>query len=48
MIKLRRMRWEGTSVHKVSVGKSEGKTPYRHRWNNTIKMDLKEIGCSPA
>jgi len=30
------------------VGKPEGKRPLgrpRHRWENNIKMDLKEVGC---
>ena len=50
VIKSRRMRWaghvasmeEGKSVHKVLVGKSEGKRPLgrpRRRWEDNIKMD---------
>ena len=30
------------------MGKPEGKRPLgrpRHRWENNIKMDLKEVGC---
>ena len=30
------------------MGKPEGKTPFgrtRHRWEDNIKMDLKEVGC---
>ena len=30
------------------VGKSEGKRPVRrprHRWEDSIKMDLQEVGC---
>jgi hypothetical protein len=54
-IKSRRMRWMGhvarmgeeRKVYKVSVGKPEGKRPLgrpRHRWENGISMDLREIG----
>jgi hypothetical protein len=54
-IKSRRMRWaghvarmgEGRNVYSVSVGKPEGKRPLvrpRRRWENGIKMGLKEIG----
>ena len=50
VIKSRRMRWaghvarieEGRGVHKVLVGKPEGKRP-RRRWEDNIKMDL-EVG----
>ena len=38
---------EGRVVHKVLVGKPEGKTPLRrprHRWKDNIKMDLEEVG----
>ena len=34
-------------VHKVLVGKHEGKRPLgrpRRRWENNIKMDLQEVG----
>ena len=55
VIKSRRMRWarhvarmeEGRGVHKVLVGKSEGKRPLerpRRRWENNIMMDLQEVG----
>ena len=51
MIKSRRMRWaghvarmeEGRGVHKVLVGKPEGKRSFgrpRCRWKDKIKMDL--------
>jgi hypothetical protein len=51
VIKSRRMRWAGhvarmgedRGVHKVSVGKPEGKRPLgrpRRRWQDNIKMDL--------
>jgi hypothetical protein len=54
-IKSRRMRWaghvarmgEGTNVYRVLVGKPEGKRPLerpRRRWEDEIKMDLREIG----
>jgi hypothetical protein len=50
-IKSRRMRWvghgscmgEGRNVYRVLVGKPEGKRP-RHRWENGIKIDLRETG----
>ena len=58
VIKSRRMRWagyiarmeEGRGVHKVLVGKPEGKRPLgrpRRRWEDSIKMDLQEVerGC---
>jgi hypothetical protein len=38
---------EGRNVYRVLVGKSEGKRPPgrpRHRWEDEIKMDLREIG----
>ena len=38
---------EGRVVHKVLVGKPEGKRPLerpRRRWENNIKMDLQEVG----
>jgi len=49
------MRWaghvarmgEGRGVHKVVVGKPERKRPLgrpRHRWEDNIKMDLREVG----
>jgi hypothetical protein len=53
-IKSRRMRWavhvarmgEGRKVYRVLVGKPEGKRPLgrpRRRWEDGIKMDLREI-----
>ena len=55
VIKSRRMRWaghvacmeEGRGVHKVLVGKPEGKRPWgrpRRRWEENIKIDLEEVG----
>ena len=38
---------EGRGVHRVLVGKPEGKRPLgrpRHRWDDNIKMDLQELG----
>ena len=38
---------EGRGVHKVLVGKPEGKRLLgrpRHRWEDNIKMDLQEVG----
>ena len=40
---------EGRGVHKVLVGKPEGKRPLgrpRRRWKDNIKMDLHEVGGS--
>ena len=40
---------EGRGVHKVLVGKPEGKRPLgrpRHRWEDNIKMNLQEVGRS--
>ena len=34
-------------MHRVLVGKPEGKRPLgrpRHRWEDNIKMDLREVG----
>jgi hypothetical protein len=54
VIKSRRMRWaghvtrmgEGRGVYRVLIGRPEGKRPLgrpRRRWEDNIKMDLKEI-----
>jgi hypothetical protein len=54
-IKSRRMRWaghvarrgEGRNVYMVLVGNPEGKRPLgrlRRRWEDRIRMDLREIG----
>jgi hypothetical protein len=54
-VKSSRMRWAGhvacmgeeRKVHKVLVGKPEGKRPLgrpRRRWEDGIRMDLREIG----
>ena len=40
---------EGRVVHRVLVGKPEGKRPLgrpRRRWENNIRMDLQEVGGS--
>ena len=40
---------EGSGVHRVLVGKPEGKRPLgkpRRRWEDNIKMDLQEVGRS--
>ena len=55
VVKLRRMRWAGhvarmgedRGVHRVLVGKPEGKRPLgtpRRRGEDNIKMDLQEVG----
>jgi hypothetical protein len=50
-IKSRRMRWaymgEERRVYRVLVGKPKGKRPHgrpRHRWEDSIRMDLRAIG----
>jgi hypothetical protein len=59
VIKSWRMRWavhvarmgEGRGVYRVLVGKPEGKRPPgrpRRRWEDNIKMDLREIGIDGA
>jgi len=38
---------QGRGVHRVLVGKPEGKRPQgrpRRRWGDNIKMDLQEVG----
>jgi hypothetical protein len=38
---------EGRGVHRVIVGKPEGKRPLgrpRRRWEDNIKMDVQELG----
>jgi hypothetical protein len=40
-------RGEGRGVHRLLVGKPEGKRPLgrlRLRWEGNIKMDLQEVG----
>jgi hypothetical protein len=42
---------EGRDVHRVLVGRPEGKRPLerpRRRWEDNIKMDLREIGLYGA
>jgi hypothetical protein len=39
---------EERNVHRVLMGKPEGKRPLgrlRRRWEDGIRMDLREIGC---
>jgi hypothetical protein len=59
VIKSRRMRWaghvarmvEGRGVYRVLVGRLEGKRPLgrpRRRWENNIKLDVREIGIDGA
>ena len=56
VIKSRRMRCAGhvapmgeeRGVYSVLVGKPEGRRPLgrpRHRWVDSIRMDLQEVGC---
>jgi hypothetical protein len=55
-IKSRRMKWAGhmarlgeeRNVYRILMGNPEGKRPLerpRHRWEDGIRMDLKEISC---
>ena len=57
VVKSRRMRWaghvahmgEGRVVHRVLIGKREGKRPLgrpRRRCEDNIKIDLQEVGGS--
>jgi hypothetical protein len=59
VIKSRRMRWaghvahmgEGRGVYRVLVVRPEGKRPLgrpKRRWEDNIKMDLREIGIDGA
>jgi hypothetical protein len=59
VIKSRMMRWaghvarmgEGRGVYRVLVGRPEGKRPLgrpRRRWEDNIKMDLRETGIDEA
>jgi hypothetical protein len=56
VIKSRILRWEGQvarmgegrGVCRVLVRKPEGKRPLgrpRRRWEDNVRMDLKEVGC---
>ena len=39
---------EGRGVHRVLVGKPEGKRPLvrpKRRWDDNIKMEFEEVGC---
>ena len=57
--KSRPLRWAGhvarmeqsRNAYRVLVGKPKGKTPLgspRRRWEDNIKMDLREVGCDPG
>jgi hypothetical protein len=59
VIKSRRMRWvghvahmrDGRGVYRVLAGRPEGKRPVgrpRRRWEDNIKLDLREIGIDRA
>ena len=56
VIKSRRIRWAGhvarmgeeRGVYRALVGKPEGRSPLgrpRRRWEDNIRMDLREVGC---
>ena len=58
-LKSRRLRWAGLvarmeqsrNSHRVLVGKPQGERSLgrpRHRWEDNIKMDLREVGCDPG
>ena len=41
---------QSRNAYRVLVGKPESKRPLgrpRHRWEDNIKMDLREVGCDP-
>ena len=41
-------RWERRDIYRVLVGKPEGKRSlerHRRKWEDSIKMDLQEVGC---
>jgi hypothetical protein len=47
VIKSRRMRWQMRNTYNILVGKPEGERPLRrprHRWEDNIRMDLRELG----
>ena len=55
----RRLRWAGQvarmeqsrNAYRVLAGRPEGKRPLgrpRRRWEDNIKMDLREVGCDPG
>jgi hypothetical protein len=59
VIKSRRPRWAGhvarmgerRGAYRALVGKPEGRRPLgrpRRRWEDNIKMDLREVGCGGA
>jgi hypothetical protein len=59
MIKSRRLRWaehvarigERRGAYRALAGKPEGRRPLgrpRRRWEDNIKMDLREVGCGGA
>jgi hypothetical protein len=58
VIKSRRLRWVGHvarmgrgKVNRILVGRPEGKRPLgrpRRRWEDNIKLDLREIGIDGA
>ena len=58
-LKSRRLTWAGLiarmdqsrNAYRVLLGKPEGKRPLgrpRRRWEDNIKMDLREVGCGPG
>ena len=41
----------GAMAYGILVGKLEGKRPLgrpRRRWEDTIRLDLRELGCDPG
>ena len=58
-LKSRQLRWAGhvacveqsRNEYRVQLGKPEGKRPLgrlRHRWEDNVKMNLREVGCDPG
>jgi hypothetical protein len=59
VMKSRKQRWAGhvarmgerKGAYRALVGKPEGRRPLgrpRRRWEDNIKMDLREVGCGGA
>jgi hypothetical protein len=59
VVKSRKMRWvghvaymeEGRGVYRVFIGRPKGKRPFgrpRYRWEDNVKMDLRETGINGA
>jgi hypothetical protein len=48
MVRTCSTHWEKRNAYRILVGKPEGNRPlgrHRRRWEDNIKMDLKDISC---